>query len=343
MYKAAALVSPKRIEIEKREEPKLGERDVLIKVNFAGVCGTDIALFSGEYEVPLPIVLGHEFSGKIVEAGREAEKELVGKRVVGEINNTCLAYRSADLCEFCKSGLSSHCSKRTVLGIISYDGTFSELVRIPAGSVHILPSEISMEEAVFVEPLAAAIQTFELTSVNKGETVAVLGVGRIGTLVCAVANTLGARVIAVSRSKWKLERAEKFGASEFINSSIEDPIKKIRDITDGIGVDIVVESSGTPQGLNVALELVRPRGTVALKTTCGLASDSINSTKAVVNEIRIQGSRCGPFDRAIEMLSAGEIPVRSLISHSYPLEQVEEAIAAANTESKVLIDMESKG
>jgi threonine dehydrogenase-like Zn-dependent dehydrogenase len=341
MYKAAALVFPQRIEIERCEEPKLGESEVLIKVKFAGVCGTDIALFSGEYKVPLPLILGHEFSGEIVEVGNGVEEKLIGKRVVGEINNTCVAYRK-DLCEFCKRGLSNHCSRRTVVGIISYDGAFSELIRIPFGSVHVLPSEISLEEAVFVEPLAAAIQTFELTPVNKGDSVVVLGVGRLGTLVCAVANTLGARVVAMSQSRWKLERAKKFGASEVINSSA-DSVKRIKDITSGIGADIVVESTGTPEGLNLALELVRPCGTVALKTTCGLITGGINSTKAVVDEICIQGSRCGPFDKAIEMLSAGEIPVRSLISHIYPLERVEEAIATASTASKVLIDLESKG
>ena len=343
MYKAAALVSPQRISIEKREEPRVGKSEVLIRVKFAGVCGTDVSLFSGEYKVPLPIVIGHEFSGEVIEVGTEVEEELVGKRVVGEINNTCLAYRKEELCEFCKRGLSNHCSKRTVLGIISYDGAFSELIRIPAGSVHILPPEISMEEAVFIEPLAAAIQAFELAPVNKGDTVAVVGAGRLGTLVCAVAKTLGARVIAVSRSNWKLERAEKFGASGVINSSVEDPVKRIRDMTDGMGADVIVESSGTPQGLNVALELVRPRGTVTLKTTCGLANEGINYTRAVVDEIRIQGSRCGPFDKAIEMLSAWEIPVRSLISHIYHLEQVEEAIITANTVSKVIIDLDSKG
>ncbi len=339
MYRAATLVSYRRVVIEKREGLELSENEVLIKVKFAGVCGTDIALFSGGYKVPLPIVLGHEFSGEIIEVGSRVEKELMGKQVVGEINNTCLAYRKEDLCEFCRRGLLSHCSKRTVVGIISYDGAFSELVRIPAGSAHILPSEIPMEEAVFVEPLAAAIQTFELSPINKGDTVAVLGAGRLGTLVCFVADMLGARVVAVSRSKWKLERAEKFGASEVINPSVEGMVKRIKDVTDGIGADIVVETSGSPKGLNLALELVRPRGTVALKTTCGLANGSIDSTKAVVDEICIQGSRCGPFDKAIEMLSLRKIPVRSLISHVYPLERVEEAIIAANTASKVVIEM----
>jgi alcohol dehydrogenase len=343
MYKAAVMVSPGEIKIEERQEPGLDPSEVLIKVKFAGVCGTDIALFSGEYTVPLPLVLGHEFSGEVIEVGNKVEKELTGKRVVAEINNTCLAYSNKNLCEFCERGLSNHCSRRTVVGIISYDGAFSELVRIPVGSVHVLPPEISDAEAVFVEPLAAAIRTFDLTPVKRNDTIAVLGAGRLGTLISSVANSLGARVIAISRSKWKLERAKKFGASEVINSSLQDSVKKIRDITNGIGADIVVEVTGTPEGLNLALELARPRGTIALKTTCGLISPSINFTKAVVDEIRIQGSRCGPFDKAIEMLKSGTIPVASLISNSYPLERVKDAIIAASTVSKVLIEMESKG
>jgi threonine dehydrogenase-like Zn-dependent dehydrogenase len=335
------LVYPEDIRIEEYEEPRLDPNEVLIKVKFAGVCGTDIALFSGQYKVPLPLVLGHEFSGEVVDVGRNAEKELVGKRVVAEINNSCLSYRNKDLCRFCERGLSNHCSKRTVVGIASYDGAFSELVRIPLGSVHVLPPEISLEEAVFVEPLAAAIQTFELVPLNKDDKVAVLGVGRLGTLISAVANSLGARVIAISRSKQKLERAKKFGASEVVNSSLEDSVQKVKDMTSGVGADIVVEATGTAEGLSVALELVRPRGTVALKTTCGLVSPSVNFTKAVVDEIRIQGSRCGPFYKAIESLKSGMIPVSSLISDSYSLEKVKDAIVAASTASKVLIDFEN--
>jgi alcohol dehydrogenase len=342
MYKAAVLVSPEEITIEERQEPRLDPNEVLIKVKFAGVCGTDIALFSGEYKVPLPLVLGHEFSGEVVEVGSTLEKELIGKRVVAEINNSCLSYRNKDLCRFCERGLSNHCARRTVVGIVSYDGAFSELVRVPVGSVHVLPPEISLKEAVFVEPLAAAIQTFELVPVNKDDKVAVLGVGRLGTLISAVANSLGARVIAISRSKQKLERAKKFGASEVINSSLEDSVQKLKDITNGVGADIVVEATGTAEGLSAALELVRPRGTIALKTTCGLVSPSVNFTKAVVDEIRVQGSRCGPFDRAIERLKSGTIPVGSLISDSYPLEKVKDAIVAANSASKVLIDLENQ-
>jgi alcohol dehydrogenase len=337
MYKAAVLVSPENIKIEERQEPSLDDNEVLVQVRFAGICGTDIAIFSGKYKVPLPIVLGHEFSGVVVKVGNKVGKELVGKRVVGEINNTCVAYKNKDLCELCKMGLSNHCKRRTVIGIILSDGAFGELVKIPVGSIHVLPDEISFEEGVFVEPLAAAIQTFELTPVNKGDTVAVLGVGRLGILICAVASMLGARVIALSRSEWKLERAKKYGAYEIINSSKVDSLNKIRDITNEIGADVVVESTGTPEGFELALELTRPRGTLALKTTCGLDTVHINSTKVVVDEISIQGSRCGSFDEAIKILKRGEISVRSLISHRYAIAGLKEALINANTASKVLI------
>jgi threonine dehydrogenase-like Zn-dependent dehydrogenase len=343
MYKAAVLISPEEIRIEKREEPSLSDNEVLIKVRFAGVCGTDIALFSGQYKVPLPLVLGHEFSGEVERVGRRVDKELLGKRVVSEINNTCLAYRNEEICEFCKIGLSNHCPRRTVLGIISSDGAFAELIKVPVGSVHVLPQEISLEEAVLVEPLAAAIQTFELTPVSKGDTVAVLGVGRLGTLVCAVANALGARVIAISRSDWKLKRAKNFGATEIVNSSLDEPVRKVKDYTKGLGAEIVVEATGTADGLNLALELVRPRGTVALKTTCGVEQCHIDSTKTVVNEIRIQGSRCGPFEKAISMLMQREIPFQQLISHFYPLEKTRQALTTARTASKVFIDLTITG
>jgi threonine dehydrogenase-like Zn-dependent dehydrogenase len=242
------------------------------------------------------------------------------------------------MCEFCKIGISNHCVKRTVVGIIQSNGAFAELVKIPVGSVHVLPEGVSLEEGVFVEPLAAAIQTFELTLVKKGDAVVVLGVGRLGVLICAFANSLGAKVIAVSRSSWKLERAKKLGAYEVINSSTEDLVNKIKDITNGIGADIVVESTGTPEGFNLGLELTRPRGTLALKTTCGLDTVNVNSTKVVVNEICIQGSRCGPFDKAIEILKKRELPVKSIISHVYPLTELREALITAYNASKVLIE-----
>jgi alcohol dehydrogenase len=337
MYTAAVLHKPSQIIIEERVEPQLEGNEALIKVNYAGVCGTDIAIFSGEYTVPLPLVLGHEFTGEVSAVGSEVSSDLIGKRVTAEINNTCIAYKRKELCPACRRNLPNHCTQRTVVGIISHDGAFAQLVKVPVGSVHELPANISSQEGVFVEPLAAAIQTFEVTKIKTGNTVVVLGIGRLGILICAAASLMGAKTIAVSRSTDKLQRAIKYGATETIDASKNDVIQYIKMITDGLGADVVVECTGSSVGINTAINLVRPRGTIALKTTCGIPADNIDTTKLVVDEIRIQGSRCGPFDKAIDLLQAGKISVAPLIEDIYPLQDVVQAIESAKQASKILI------
>ena len=338
MYQVATLISPQKIVLQNRFHPDLGNNEVLIRMAWAGVCGTDLAIFSGHYQVALPLVLGHEFSGTVEEVGNGISRELLGKLVTAEINNSCLAYRLLDLCAACARGLPTHCVKRTTLGIWHWDGAFAELIRVPAGNIHILPTEVSPREGVFVEPLAAAIQTFELTKVNPGDTVVILGIGRLGTLICAVASVQGAATIAISRSKDKLERAKKYGATEVIDSSISDPIARVKEITSGLGAEVVVDATGSPQGLELALNMVRPRGVIVLKTTSGIPAQGLDVTRIAVDEIRIQGSRCGPFDKAITMLKDKRIDVEPLISAVYPLSQTEQAIRTAVRESKVLIE-----
>jgi len=337
MYTAAVLHKPRQIRIEERAEPQLESNEVLIKVNYAGVCGTDIAIFSGEYVAPLPLVLGHEFTGEVSAVGSEVSGALIGNRVTAEINNTCIAYKRKELCPACRRNLPTHCIRRTVVGIISHDGAFAQLVKVPVGSIHELPENISMQEGVFIEPLAAAIQTFELAEIKDGDTVVVLGVGRLGILVYAVASLMGARTIAVSRSANKLQRATKYGIVKTIDASKNDIIQQVKMMTDGLGANVVVESTGSHEGINTAINLVRPRGTIALKTTCGIPADDIDTTKLVVDEIRIQGSRCGPFDKAIDLLQTGKVSVASLIEDIYPLQDVAQAIESAKQTSKILI------
>jgi threonine dehydrogenase-like Zn-dependent dehydrogenase len=222
---------------------------------------------------------------------------------------------------------------------MSHDGAFAQLVKVPVGNIHELPANLSMQEGVFVEPLAAAMQTFELTEIKDGDTVVVLGVGRLGILICAVASLMGARTIAVSRSKSKLQRAGKYGAAETIDASKYDVIRQIKLMTDGLGADIVLESTGSPAGINTAINLVRPRGTIALKTTAGIPANGIDTTRLVVDEIRVQGSRCGPFVKAIDLLQTGKIAVAPLIENTYPLAEVAQAIEAAKKTSKILIQV----
>ena len=336
-YKAANLIEPKRIIIEELEKSEIKSDEALIKVNYAGICGTDIAIYNGDYKVLLPLILGHEFTGEVIEVGEDSEPKLTGKRVTAEINNTCLSYPKRIKCSACRKGLPTHCLERTVLGIIKADGAFAQFVKVPVKNIHILPDNISDKEGVFIEPLAAAIQTFELSKFEIGDKVVILGVGRLGILICSVANSIGADVIAISRSKEKLKRAKKYGASKVIDANDINLISKVKKLTDGLGADVVVESTGSEKGFNLAVNLVRPRGIIALKSTHGILINDVNITKIAVDEIKIQGSRCGPFSKAIDFLSSKKIDVKPLVSEIYPLDKIGEALKVAQQEPKILI------
>ena len=336
-HRAAALSAVRKFETVKRHFPTLQRSEAIVRVEFAGVCGTDIALFSGDYAVPMPLVPGHELVGNVVEVGCEDSLAWIGKRVTAEINNTCRAYNRETFCAACRRGLSNHCIERTVVGIVNYDGAYAEYVRVPILNLHALPDTISWEEGVFIEPLAAAIQTFELTPISPSNQVVVLGVGRLGLLICAVASLREARVCAVSRSPDKLKRGLTWGAVETINANHPKWIEAVREWTGGIGADVVVDTTGSPEGLRLATEIVRPRGTIALKTTCGLPATGVDATKLVVDEVQIQTSRCGPFAKAIGLLTREKLPVKSLVSEILPLKDATLALEAARSSTKILI------
>jgi len=338
-YNAAVLTAPGDVSLQPRPAPPIAKNEVAIEVAYAGVCGTDLAIYSGEYRVPLPLVLGHEFTGYVRSVGSDLASNLVGKLVTAEINNTCLSYDRREKCAACQRGLPSHCMHRTVLGIVGSEGAFAEIVRAPFRNVHVLPEGVSSCECVFVEPLAAAIQTFELSPVGEGDVVVVLGAGRLGTLLCAVAKERGATVIAVDAKEDALERAASFGAEHVVSGTGDRAVAEVKRLTEGLGADMVIDATGRAAGLNDALSLVRPRGTVALKTTCGVPSPPIDATRIAVEEIGIQGSRCGPFDKAIELMAGGRIDVASLISSVFPLGEIKQALESAKSETKVLIEV----
>jgi len=337
MYRAAVLTTPKHITIEHRPEPLLKPNEVWVKMEYAGVCGTDIALYSGDYPVPLPLVIGHEFSGIVEKVGSDEYQSWVGKPVVAEINNTCVAYKNETLCPACQRGLTNHCLTRTTLGIINYDGVFADYVKIPVGNLHSIPPGLSLTEAVLVEPLAAAFRTFELSTVQQGDLVVLLGLGRLGQFIAAVARQYKVKLAIVVHREESLETARKFGADYVFCSGTQDVEKEIKTITQGLGADMVIEATGNPAGFSLAMNIVRPQGTLALKTTCGLPAEGVDATKLVVNEIRIQGSRCGPFDKALAFMVRKTIDYKSIISDILPLEETGPAIELASSRSKVLI------
>ena len=334
---SAVLTAPGQITLEDRPKQEPAKGEVVIAVEHAGVCGTDLALFKGDYPVPLPLVCGHEYVGRVVQTGPGVSSEWENQRVVAEINNTCIARGRADLCRACRMGLPGHCQKRNVTGIIEKDGAFAEEVTVPAGVLLKVPDTLDPLLAVLTEPLAAALQTFEMTPVQGNETVAVLGPGRLGILIVFAARLKGLKVFAGSRSEAKRQRALRFGATEALPP--DALLHRVREDTEDLGADIVIDATGTPDGITQAINMVRPRGVVSVKTTCGLPAGGLDMTKLVVDEILLQGSRCGPFAPALDILHAHQETLRPLITSQRPLSETQQALESAANEDKVVLDM----
>ncbi len=291
--------------------PQRGES--LVRIRLAGICGTDLEMtrgYMGFNGIP-----GHEFVGEVVGTATSA---LAGRRVVGEINAAC-----GD-CDFCRANMGRHCPKRSVLGILGRDGAFAEYLCLPDRNLIPVPDAISDEAAVFTEPLAAAFEIFEQTSIEPGEQVAILGDGRLGAIVALAMKARGLSPVLGGHHADKLKRLAEAG----IAAQPEDRLQT--------GFDVVVDCTGSAKGLARALELVRPRGKLILKTTVA-GSAGINLAPIVINEIQVLGSRCGPFRPALDALRAGAIDPRPLISGIYPLEEGLAAIARAGEKSKFKI------
>ncbi len=281
--------------------------EALIRVVAAGVCATDLEIIKGY--MGFKGVLGHEFVGIVEECG---DKGLIGRRVVGEINIPC------GTCQFCGDGLGNHCPQRGVLGILNKDGAFAQYLTLPASNLHLLPDLITDEEAVFVEPTAAAFELLEQVDLSPSKSVCVLGDGRLGILVAQALSLTGCRLVAAGRHRDKLSILYNRG----INARIG---------IEGLGreFDLVVDCTGSASGLSDALKVVKPRGTVVLKTTVA-ERRAFDLNQAVIDEVTVVGSRCGPFKPAIQALQDRAIDVRPLVSKVFPLEDGIEAIRYAS-------------
>ncbi len=336
-FKAMTLLAPRELEMQTHPLPEIGRGQALIRVILAGVCGTDLALYRGQYEVPLPCVMGHEFVGMVEQIGEGVDSRWLDKRVSVEIN-LCETFSQSPggACEWCHANTPNHCDTRTVLGIIEADGAFAEYLVVPVSNLHLVPATVNDIEAVLVEPMAAALQTFVMCPLEPGQRVVVLGAGRLGVLIVAAAKAAGAEVTAVSRTVQRLELARAFGADYRL---LAGPrlIQDVLGVCDGELADVVVEVTGNPAGLQDAVGLVRPRGTICLKTTVGEPS-TVDLTKIVVDEIQLSASRCGPFAEAIRFLEDHSLPLKEWIRASYPLEQLDDAMDAASQPGKILVD-----
>ncbi|GJL57651.1 MAG: alcohol dehydrogenase [Nitrospirales bacterium] len=276
--------------------PLRPQGEARIRVIQAGICSTDLQLLKGY--MAFQGVLGHEFVGIVEEA---PDTELIGKRVVGEINASCR------VCETCTNGHPTHCPHRTTLGIQGRDGAFADFLNLPVENLFVVPDSISDDQAVFIEPLAAACEIPQLVAIKPTDRVVVIGDGKLGILCAQILVLSGCGVTLLGRHSDHDAWLTHMGIRV---TSYPADISQ--------GADIIVEATGSPEGLSTAIHLIRPRGTIVLKSTYH-GDASLNMATLVIQEISVIGSRCGPFSPAIRLLESKHIRVDPLIHARYPL------------------------
>ena len=317
-----ALVVDNGLRLDKNYPmPTPPQGEALIRVLQAGVCNTDLELVKGYMN--FSGVPGHEFVGVVEQA--VGHEDLIGRRVAGEINAAC------GVCETCRANRPTHCPNRTTLGIDRRTGIFADYTTLPCENLHPLPDSVSNDQAIFVEPLAAACEILEQVKIRPTDRVAVIGDGKLGLLCAQVLALTGCQLITVGRHADKLQILQQRGIATTTDATT----------IDRASLDIVVEATGTPSGFAVARELVQPRGTIVLKSTYEGKALPVNLTMIVVDEITLIGSRCGPFKPAIRLLANKQIDVESLIQARFSLDDGVAAFerAALQGTLKVLVEM----
>lgn len=283
--------------------------EALVRITMAGICNTDLEIIRGY--AGFSGTLGHEFVGVVEDSPNKLQ---IGRRVVGEINVGC------GNCEWCQTGDPRHCLNRTALGIHNRDGAFAEYLNLPPENLFIVPDEVSDRQAVFTEPLAAACEILDQVEIRATHQTAVIGDGKLGQLIARVLATTGCDLTLIGKHADKLELAAKAG----IKTIARDKLK----IDPAARVDFVVEASGAASGLQMAIDLVKPCGTIILKSTFQDLV-SLNTSRIVVDEISIIGSRCGRFEKALRLLEEKKLNVEDLIAGEFELSDGVAAMAAA--------------
>lgn len=297
--------------------------EALVRVTLAGICNTDLEITKGYMD--FKGVLGHEFVG-VVQRGVGRGAALAGRRVVGEINIGC------GVCGPCLGGFMTHCAGRDVLGILAKDGAMAEYLTLPADNLIEVPDGVSDEEAVFTEPLAAAFEILEQVHIMPTDRVLVMGDGKLGLLCAMALATTSAEVAILGHHESKLSIARARGIRTFTDAG--DAGGRI--------YDIVVEATGSAKGISAALALVKPRGTVVLKSTVAQGA-ALNLAPVVIDEITVVGSRCGPFEPALRALAAQAVDVRPLIGGVYKIDEAAEAFKAARTRGTIKVILDLRG
>jgi len=317
-------VQNKKLVAAEKELPKPRKGWALLRTRLAGICNTDVEILRGYHA--FRGVPGHEFVAEVVDVhgvSDAVKKKWIGHRVTGDINVSCSAYGYKPVCDFCRRGLKTHCSRRTVLGIVNHDGAFAEYFALPLENLHIVPEGVTDEQAVFVEPLAAACQILSQVNVKQFRSAAVLGDGKLAQLIAMVLRTALPRVVMYGKHESKLALARRSGMQTKKVRGNESDLEHIKD-----NFALLVEATGSPSGFALAQQMTEPRGTLILKSTFHGAAP-IETWPIVVKEIMVVGSRCGPFDEAIKLLRNGKVDPTPLITRTFALADASKAIQFA--------------
>jgi 2-desacetyl-2-hydroxyethyl bacteriochlorophyllide A dehydrogenase len=335
--KAAVLHGPRDLRVESAPDPVVGSGEVLVAVALAGLCGTDYRIWNGDRPVAYPRVMGHELVGRVVAVGDGVTRVGPGDRVAVEPNYSC------GQCPLCREGNRNLCFQRTAVGI-DVDGGFAERVRVPERCCWPIPAGLADADVVVCEPLAVVVRAVERGTPRPGESVAVLGAGSLGLLALQVLVERGARTLMVTRTATRLDLARRLGAAAghaLASGPLEDAARRF---SGREGVDLVVETAGTPEAVGHALALVRPGGRVVL-TGLPHEPSAVSFFSVVRREITIIGSMIyrGEFPEALRLLAAGAVRTPPLVTHRFPLDAIDEAFAAHRDPGSIKVAIALEG
>jgi len=336
--KAAVFEGIDQMVVKEVPTPEIDESSVLVKVMACAVCGSDIRIFhSGNNRVNPPAILGHEIAGQIVAVGSQVTKFKVGDRVAIGADVPC------GECVFCEAGIGNNCQINYAMGY-QFAGGFAEYVLLNRivvnyGPVHKIPDHVTYDEAAMAEPLGCVLNALELSNIKLGESVVIIGAGPIGCMIIGVARKMGAtKIIVVQRSRPRMEMARKFGADVYICSSEEDSIARVLEETDGLGADVVITSNPSPEAQQDALQMARNRGRVNFfgglpkdKSIVALDTNIIHYKELFVHGAH--GQMPIHHQKALNLIASGAIDANQYISHSYKLDDINDAFKTAEGHS----------
>ncbi len=332
--RAAVLYAPQDLRIVEVPRPEIGQGEVLLRVKATAICGTDVSIYLGKGKTAYPRIQGHESTGEIEELGEGVTGFSAGDRAV---INPAVFCRN---CPYCFNGVTNLCNRGGLFGR-EFDGSFAEYVKVPAYCVHKLPPEITFIDGTTINVLATVLRSHDRFPIKPGDTVAVIGQGVSGLLHTRVSKLRGAsKVIGISRSRWKLEMAQRFGADEVVGAGGGDAVKQVMDLTNGSGADVVVESVGKGETLRQAMEMARPGGTVVAFGVGERSMPDFPHYSVYYKELSVIGSRGmrpTDYENGTRIVTSGQIDLKPLVTEVLPLERVREGMdTVANDPGKAL-------